>query len=268
MVLERGDKLTETRDMGMAHIDTSQSIKTGPAGLVTTAINILTSPSEAFTELEQRPAKLFPLIIIMLPLLAVMFWYFTIIDFDWFIDDTLANSFPRANLFVEISEDGQLEQAREAMESMSQTTFRMIGVFGGAAGMLLLWVLQASYLSLVSQLNGDRFRFTHWFSLAVWTALPYLLTVIGMAVTISLNPNGQLSSFDLDPLTLTNLGITSSNNMVSLALNSVSLTQIWGVVLTVLAFKQWLVSGWIRALSIVLAPYLLIIGVSAYFLIS
>ena len=259
MVLERGDKLTETRDMGMAHIDTSQSIKTGPAGLVTTAINILTSPSEAFTELEQRPAKLFPLIIIMLPLLAVMFWYFTVIDFDWYIDDTLA---------VTNLGDSQLGQARQAMESMSQTTFRMIGVFGGAAGMLLVWVLQASYLSLVSQLNGDRFRFTHWFSLAVWTALPYLLTVIGMAVTISLNPNGQLSSFDLDPLTLTNLGITSSNNMVSLALNSVSLTQIWGVVLTVLAFKQWLVSGWIRALSIVLAPYLLIIGVSAYFLIS
>lgn len=249
--------------MGMAHIDTSQSINTGPAGLVTTAINILTSPSEAFTELEQRPAKLFPLIIIMLPLLAVMFWYFTIIDFDWFIDDTLTNSFPRANL-----EDGQLEQARETMESMSQTTFRMFGVFGSAAGMLLLWVLQAGYLSLVSQLNGDRFRFTHWFSLLIWTALPYLLTVIGMAVTIALNPNGQLSSFDLDPLTLTNLGIPSSNSTVALALNAVSLTQIWGVVLTVLAFKQWLVSGWVRALSIVLAPYLLIIGVSAYFLLT
>jgi len=56
--------------------------------------------------------------------------------------------------------------------------------------------------------------------------------------------------------------------MVSLALNSVSLSQIWGVVLTVLAFKQWLVSGWVRALSIVLAPYLLIIGVSAYFLLT
>ena len=106
------------------------------------------------------------------------------------------------------------------------------------------------------------------FSLLIWSALPYLLTVIGMAVTIALNPNGQLSSFDLDPLTLTNLGIPSSNSTVALALNAVSLTQIWGVVLTVLAFKQWLVSGWVRALSIVLAPYLLIIGVSAYFLLT
>ena len=243
----------------MAHIDTSQAIKAEPAGSVTTAINILTSPSEAFTELGQRPAKVFPLVVIMFPLTAVMFWYFTIIDFDWFIDDSLD---------IAGLGDTQLEQARETMTSMSQTTFRMFGTFGSAAGMLLLWSLQAVYLSLVSALNGDRFKFTHWFSLAAWTALPYLLSIIGMAVTITLNPNGQLSSTDLDPLTLTNLGVQSSNDTLSLVLQQVSLAQIWGVLLTVIAYKQWLVSGWLRALSIVLAPYLLIIGVSAYFLLT
>lgn len=243
----------------MTEIDSLPSTKTEPSGLLNTAVNILTSPAEAFRELEQRPTKLFPLAIIMLSTMAVMFWYFTIIDFDWYIDDSLA--------IANIDED-QMEAARDTMQSMSQTTFKMIGTFGGAAGLLVVWTIQAVYLSLASALNGDRFKFTHWFSLILWTALPRLLSIVGMAVTIALSPNGQLSAFDLDPLTLTNLGMQSSNGSVEMIMNSLNLTMIWSVVLILLAYKQWLESSWLKAATIVLAPYILIFGVWAYFALT
>ena len=101
--------------------DALEVTKTEPAGLINTAINILVSPSEAFTELQQRPSKLFPLALILLSTMAVMFWYFTIVDFDWYIDDTLAA--------VTNLDDEQLEIARAQMASMSQTTFKMFGIF-------------------------------------------------------------------------------------------------------------------------------------------
>ncbi|MDA1371318.1 MAG: YIP1 family protein [Proteobacteria bacterium] len=243
----------------MAEIDSPHSNKTEPSGPLNTAINILTSPSEAFIELEQRPTKLIPIAVILISTMAVMFWYFTIIDFDWYIDDALSI----ANL-----NENQLEQAREAMQSMSQTTFKMFGVLGGSISLLVVWVLQAGYLSLVSALQGDRFKFTHWFSLIVWTGLPYLISVIGMAVTVALSPNGQLSAYALDPTTLANLGMQSSNGSVQTIMNALNLTMLWSIALTVLAYRQWLESSWARALGIVLAPYLLILGTWAYFALT
>lgn len=240
----------------MTDIDSLQPQKTEAAGYLNTAINVLTAPSEAFNEISQRPTKLFPLAIIMISSMLVMFWYFTIVDFDWYIDDTLSG----ANFSEE-----QLEAGREAMQSMSQNTFRMIGVFGGAFALFIVYVLQAGYLGLASALNGDRYKFSHWFSLIIWTGLPYLLSIVGMIVNILLNSNGQLSAYDLDPLTLANLGMQSSNGSLSTIFNSLNLTMIWSMTLVVMAYKQWLNSSLVKALTIVLAPYLLILGVWAYF---
>ena len=240
----------------MTDTDSLQPAKTEPAGLLNTAVNILTAPGQAFIELRQRPKKLFPLALVMISSMVVMFWYFSIVDFDWFIDDSLSAA--------DLSE-AQLEVRREAMLSMSQTTFRMFGVLGGVIGILLMSVLQAGYLSLVSALIGDKFKFSHWFSLIAWTGLPYLLAVIGMAVTIVLSPNGQLSAYDLNPLTLANLGVQSSNASVMTILNALNLTLIWSLLLVVMAYKQWLQSSLFKALGVVLAPYLLILGVWAYF---
>ena len=88
----------------MTDAEALQSSKTEPAGLINTAINIIASPSEAFSELEQRPTKLFPIAVILISMMLVMFWYYTIVDFDWFIDDSLA--------LANLSED-QMEAARD-----------------------------------------------------------------------------------------------------------------------------------------------------------
>ena len=245
----------------MTDVESSLPLKSEPAGLINTAINIFVAPAEAFTELDQRPSKLFPLALIMISTIAAMFWYFSIVDFDWFIDDAISGS------GRELTE-AQLESARAAMESISQTTFKMFGVLGSGFGLLVVWVLQAGYLSMASALNGDRYKFTNWFSLVLWTSLPSLLSVIGIVVTISLSPNGQLSAYDLDPLTLANLGMQSSNGAVQTLMTSLNLTMIWSVTLIVMAYKQCLESSLVKALAIVLAPYLLILGVWAYFALT
>jgi len=236
--------------------DSLQALRTEPAGLLNTAVNIFTSPSEAFTELQQRPRKLFPLLLILSSLLAVMFWYFSIVDFDWYIDDLLSG----ADL-----EEEQLEQARQEMTFMPQSMFGLFSAIGAAIATLTTWLLQSGYLSLASALSGDRFRFSHWFSLVLWTSLPSLLSIMGMAVNIALSPNGQLNAYDLDPTTLASLGMQSNNAAVQGIFTFINLALIWGVVLTVLGYRQWLQSGWTRALSVVLAPYILIFGVWAYF---
>ena len=232
-----------------------------PSSAFTTAVNILTAPSEAFKALDANPTKLVPLLTVLLGTLLVMVWYFTIVDFGWYIDDSL---FTR---FSYMSEE-QLTTMQERMESMSQNTFKMFGIARSSVSILLISVLQAGYLSMASALNGDKYRFSHWFSLVCWTSLPALLGVLGMVVTILLSPNGQISALDLNPLTLANLGMRSSSASVQTLLGSLNLTMFWGATLIVMAYRQWLHSGWVKALSIVLAPYALIFGIWAYFVLA
>lgn len=230
-----------------------------PRSLINTAIDVLVSPSEAFAAIKQRPTKLFPLALILLSTMAVMFWYFSIVDFDWYIDDVLAGA--------DLDSD-ELEQAREQMTSMSQTTFAMFGILGAGLGLMVMYVLQAGYLSLSSALSGSGQKFGDWFSLVLWAGLPYLLSIVGMIANILLSPNGQLSAYTLDPLSFTNLGMQSSNDSLNALFNTLNLTMFWSLALTVLAYRQWTDSGTGKAMAIVLAPYLLIAGVWTYFAVT
>lgn len=229
---------------------------TQQAGLLDTAINILVSPSEAFEQIRQRPTKLFPLALIVVSTVIALVWYFNIIDFAWYVDDTLAN----ANI-----DENNIDDARDAMLSMSQNTFMLFGVLGGSLGTVVYYVLQSAYLALISALTGDGQKFSRWFSLVCWTALPSLLAIVGMLVTIALSPNGQLSAFDLNPLTLRNLGIETANDSLNTLFASINLTMVWSIGLLTLGYQQWQKSSLAKAIVVILAPYLLIASVWAYF---
>lgn len=227
-----------------------------PAGQINTAINILTSPSEAIAEIQERPTILFPLALILVSTVAAMVWYFSIIDFAWYVDDTLATA--------NIDED-EIESAREAMLSMSQNTFMLFGVLGGILGTTVYYILQSGYLALISALTGDGQKFSRWFSLVCWTALPQILAIAGMLVTIALSPNGQLSAFDLNPLTLRNLGMEASNDSLNSLFSAINLTMLWSIGLLMLGYKQWQESSLGKAIVVIGSPYLLALGIWAYF---
>lgn len=230
-----------------------------PASKISVLINIFASPDEALQELKLHPSILFPLLIIIAGNGLVLAWYFSIVDFDRYIDDVLST----ANIPEE-----NLEDARENFESMSRNSMMGFSLVGSVVGLTAIFLVQAVYLSLVAALRGDRFKFRHWFSLVCWSSTPILLSIVGMAVTILLSPNGQLSSFDLDPLTLRNLGMATDNDTLQSLYNSVSLVMVWSVAIILLGYRQWLECSWLKASLTVLAPYLTIVGVWAFLALS
>jgi hypothetical protein len=239
---------------------TTEANEHSPQGsLFSLAINIISAPNEAFTELKKRPSKLFPLALILSLNTAVLAWYFNMVDFAWYVDDTLAST----NL-----DETQLEAAREGMNSMSRNSFLGFGIFSSVAAILGLYTLQSAYLSLISALRGEPLKFGHWFSLQCWAGIPVLVSIIGMLATIALSPNGQLSAYDLDPLTLRNLGFISGNQSVQGLLATVSLTMLWSIGLVVGGYKNWLAAGWLRSILTVTAPYLLFLSIWSIFAFS
>ena len=227
---------------------------------ISLAINVLTAPSDAFRTIREQPTSLFPLTLIVVSTLVVMAWYFSVLDYDWYIDDTLSQ-------FPDFTEQ-QLEDAREGMQSLSKSNMMWITMLSGGVTILVIYLIQASYLSLVSALQGDDIRFRQWWSLVAWTNLPSLFLAISMAVNILLNPSGQLSTLELNGLTLLSLGMETGNPSLNRVFSTINLAMIWNLVLLVMAYRQWLQANLVKALTIVVAPYLLIFGVWANFAVS
>lgn len=219
-------------------------------------INILTAPSEAFEELHKRPSKLVPLATVLLVNAAVIFWYFSIVDFDWFVDDLLQNG--------NIPED-QIDQARENFADMSPSTFRLFGLLGGSMAILLMYTILSGYLTLTAALAGHSEKFSQWFSLVVWTGIVVLFSQLGMAITLMLASNGQLGQLDLDPTNLRNLGLRPESDDLQQIFATINLTMIWSLVLTIMGYKQWLGMSTLKAAVIVSAPYVLIFGIWSFF---
>lgn len=214
-------------------------------------INVLTSPSEAFDELRKRPSTIVPLLLVMLVNVAIVSWYFSVLDFDWFVDDLLLNG----NI-----PDDQLDQARENFAQMTPAAFRLFAILGGSAAILVMYSVMAGYLTLSAALAGHSEKFRQWFSLVAWAGTVVLFSQLGMVVTLLLAPNGQIGQLDLDPTSLRNLGLRPDSASLQQLFGSINLTMVWSLVLTILGYKQWLGMSAFKAALIVGAPYVLIFG--------
>ncbi|MCB1670355.1 MAG: YIP1 family protein [Gammaproteobacteria bacterium] len=227
---------------------------------LTLAIDLISTPSLAFASIRSYPSFALPLFAVLLSSMAVTGWYFSILDFSWYIDDTLAR--------VPDLQGSELEEARQGMQALSQRGMAVLGMLGSPLAMLVIYLLQSTYLSLVTALGGFDLRFRQWFSLVAWAGLPNLFLSLAMAATILLNPDGQLSNFDLNPLSFYSIGMQTSNPSLNQVLAAVNLVQLWSLCLLTAACRSWLAITLPRAVTVVFAPYLLIFGVWTYFALT
>ncbi len=215
-----------------------------------TLLDTLTSPREAFDSISVSPRGLFPLLIVISTSLLVTAYYFSVLDLSWWIDDTLKQA--------KLSGD-ELEVARETMGSMGRGAVFAMGGVATVFFTALMILVQSIYISLTAAVMGSDYRFKHWFALAAWSATPYLISSVAIAVNVSLHPNGQLGSYSLDPTNLVVLGL-SIEGYESL-LRSINLPMLWSLGLIVIGFGQWQKISLGRSALIMLAPYAVLVGI-------
>ena len=227
--------------------------ETRQAGGFRTVLDILLEPATAFAGLRERPSWLLPVLLVAGGTALVTLWYFSILDIAWFLENLLFEGGAEPT-------PEQINEFREGTENLSPMAFMIAGFFGAIFGIILIWILQAGYLTLVSALTGDGFRFSNWFCLATWSSIPSLLTAIGIAITLALNQNGQIGQTELDPLQLGNLGLQLGDSGLDYAIGQISLTQLWTMGLLVYGYRLWLKGSWLRSALTALLPQLLLIG--------
>jgi len=219
-----------------------------------TVVNIYAAPAEAFTAIILAPSWFAPLSLVMLSGLAATGYYFSGLDMAWWVDDTLR----QANI-----EPSELDTARDAMGGMTRGMLFGFGAISTVLFSFLVALVQAMYMSLAAAIMGSVYKFKHWMALASWTSLPYVIGAIAMVANIALHPNGQLSSYDLDPTSLAALGLSLTGTSFETIAKSVTLTMLWAIGLVTLGFAQWLQISLSKSAAIITTPYVLVFGAIA-----
>src|SRR3954468_12979501 len=100
---------------------------------LTVATSLATSPTSAFAELRERPRFWFPLLLVILSSLAILVWYYSIVDIEWMKDALYSNN-PQFQKMPE-------EQRAQAMAFDGRNMMLISGVIGICVAVPVFYLL-------------------------------------------------------------------------------------------------------------------------------
>jgi len=220
-----------------------------PVGNLTILSNVFMAPQVGMVQVQQRYNVIFPLFTLIVLSSLAIYTYFSLVDYAWYVD-----------YMVEITagdlSKSEQDTTRAAMSMLSQSATGSI-----AATVLLIltpivFVIQALYFVIVSNINNDGYQFKQWFSFIAWSSVPALISVIAMFAILLTSSNLQMPFDSLNPLSLNELifGLEPSQGLGKL-LSTIHLGQIWSFVVMIIGYQAWTKKSIESSIAIVLAPY-------------
>ncbi len=218
--------------------------------------DIIASPGKAFDEIRQHTSWLWwALASNVLLSLAVYIYFYNWVDFPWLIEETIRS----------VPAEKRAEAADQIRKFMTPKMSLMISLAFVLVFTLVLYLLQAVYLNLVNKVTaGASTTFGQWFSFSAWVNFVGIFASIAAFVVILMAPNNQLSSTELQPLSLNALLLHAKPGETWAAWGTaLSLTTIWVIFLTAVGFKRWTGVSTAKSWLVALLPWVLIFGIWA-----
>jgi len=218
---------------------------------VTILSNIFTSPSQGMIQVQERYSIAFPMLLIALLTGLATYTYYTMVDYEWLIDYLVQST------AGDLSKAEQ-DQTRAGISMMSQTVLGVVSAVSVIIFIPIIYVLQAVYFMIVSNINNDGYEFKQWLSFISWTGVPALLVAIAMFALLFSSSNAQIAPESINPLSLNELffGLDSSKGVGKL-LASIHIAQFWSWAIMILGYQIWTKKSTASSAIIVLTPFVL-----------
>lgn len=225
-------------------------------GVINALSDIVFSPGRALDHIKEHTAWLWwPLLINLAVTMAAFIWFYQWVDFDWLVDQTIAQVPP--------ADRADAEGAIRGFMSPGKST--LITALAIVVMTLLIYTIQSVYLNLVNKFaSSENIGFGQWFSFSTWTAFVAVFGALGMFITMGLADNNLLREDQLAPLTMNALFLHAGPGDPWFAWgNSLSLINFWMLGLMTIGFSRWTGSGLLKSAIVVSLPWVLIFGVWA-----
>ena len=156
---------------------TQPAAATTTPGFISQILNTLLNPAAAMAAVPQQSGRHFWLLAIQLLLTtAIIYWFYAGMSPAWLVDQQMLHA-------GELT-PAETEQIRAAMAEMAGAT-PLIGAVSVAVGSLAFTAITAGYLLLTGKLQ-KALNYGQWFALVVWSQLPALLNILGLALLVLL----------------------------------------------------------------------------------
>jgi hypothetical protein len=219
---------------------------------------LATAPSTAFAELRERPRFWFPLLLVVLASVAMVYWYYSTVDIEWLKDAMYSNN----PAFQKMPD---AERAR-AMGMVGRGMMLWGSVIGVLVFIPAFYLLQSLYLLLAAKVTKLPLGFKHWFTLTCWTALPALIGTVVAAIMLLLSDSSQVSPSVMTALSvnqlLTHLPMGSPGQTL---LDSLTIPGFLSWTLLIIGVHSWSQRSWAFSAILVLIPIVCLYGIWAVF---
>jgi uncharacterized membrane protein YhdT len=219
---------------------------------------LATAPSSAFVELRERPRFWFPLLLLVVSTVAIVYWYYSMVDIEW-LKDTMFSTNP------DILKLPEAERAAR-MAMLSRNTLLWSSVIGTVFFLPIVFLVSALYLLLAAKVTKLPQGFKHWFAFSCWTALPLLLSTVVAAIFLILSDNSQVSPSVLQPLSLNELVLHRPTGSPGYALfESLAIPSALSWILMIIGVRVWSQRSWAFSAIFILLPTIAIYGIWSFF---
>jgi hypothetical protein len=221
------------------------------------SVALATAPSSAFEELRQRPRFWFPLVLLVVAMTGMVFWYYSVVDIEWFKDAMFSNNPDLQKL--------PAEERAAAMAMFTRNTLLWSSVVSAVFLLPIVFVLWSLYLLLAAKVTRLPQGFKHWFAFCCWTALPMLISFVVAAIFLLMSDTGQVSPSVMQPLSLNELvlhrPLGSPGHSLFEALNVPAVLS-W--ILMIIGVRVWSQRSWGFSMAFILLPTVVIYGIWAF----
>jgi hypothetical protein len=216
------------------------------------ATTLVTHPSKALAELDAQPRVWFPLVLTLVATVGITIWYYTFVDFSWFVDQTLSD--PGSARMTDA-------QRQQAAAFISRGVLMGTSVVSVAIFLLGARVAEAVYYLIAGNLTGVQKPFKNWFALGWWTGLPGVISAVAAALTLLLSDTHQIASSAIAPLSLNELFFHKEMTERGFTLLT-TLTLIHPIIwsLTVVGVRVWSGRSWLFSALFALIPPFFVYG--------
>jgi hypothetical protein len=218
--------------------------------------DIVFAPKRALSEVKPHPRWLWvPLLIVVLTTAAAFVYYYSWVDFEWLIEQTL--------LAIPAADRAAAEPGVRAF--MTPTNNIAITVVAVVLMTLLIYAIQSVYLNLVNKVTGGaEVRYGQWYAFSAWTGFVGVFSALGMFMTMFLADSNQLTSDQLVPLSMNSLFFQASQGDPWFNWgNALTLVNFWMLGLMTVGYNIWTGASVVKSAIIVSLPWVLIFGIWA-----
>jgi len=219
-------------------------------------IDIVAAPGKALDEIKGHTAWLWWPLLISLALVCALFaWYYSWVDFDWLIEETI-RQMPAE----------ERAAGADAVRGFMNPRMMMITTLISIVVMtVLIYLLEAVYFHLANKLtSGAKIGFGQWFSFAAWTAFVGVFGSLAAFVVILLADSNQMNAESLQVLSLNNLLLHAAPGDPWFRWgSSLTLINFWMLALMSVGYARWTGASMVKSAIIACLPWVLIFGIWA-----